>query len=55
MPLTEALEEAHYPTTFERRDAALDRLAFDELLALQLGMVAPAPRHGPTSAAARSR
>jgi ATP-dependent DNA helicase RecG len=39
MPLTEALEEAHYPTAFERRDAALERLAFDELLALQLGMV----------------
>jgi ATP-dependent DNA helicase RecG len=36
----EALEEAHYPTTFERRDDALRRLAFDELLALQLGMVA---------------
>ena len=35
----EALEEAHYPTTFERRDSALRRLAFDELLALQLGMV----------------
>jgi ATP-dependent DNA helicase RecG len=35
----ETLEEAHYPTTFERRDAALRRLAFDELLALQLGMV----------------
>ncbi len=35
----EALEEAHYPTTFERRDAALRRLAFDELLALQIGMV----------------
>ncbi|MBI3746985.1 MAG: ATP-dependent DNA helicase RecG [Chloroflexi bacterium] len=35
----EALEEAHYPTTFERRDAALRRLAFDELLALQVGMV----------------
>jgi len=38
-PLGEALEEAHFPTAFERRDAALDRLAFDELLALQLGMV----------------
>ncbi len=38
-PLTEALEEAHYPTAFEKRDAALERLAFDELLALQLGMV----------------
>ncbi|MEW5991873.1 MAG: ATP-dependent DNA helicase RecG [Chloroflexota bacterium] len=35
----ETLEEAHYPTTFERRDGALRRLAFDELLALQLGMV----------------
>jgi ATP-dependent DNA helicase RecG len=37
--IQETLEEAHYPTTFERRDAALRRLAFDELLALQLGMV----------------
>ena len=35
----DAIEEAHYPTTFERRDAALLRLAFDELLALQIGMV----------------
>jgi ATP-dependent DNA helicase RecG len=35
-----ALEGAHYPDTFEGRDAALRRLAFDELLALQLGMVA---------------
>ena len=35
----EALEAAHYPITFEARDAALRRLAFDELLALQLGMV----------------
>jgi ATP-dependent DNA helicase RecG len=34
-----ALEQAHYPATFEDRDAALDRLAFDELLALQIGMV----------------
>jgi ATP-dependent DNA helicase RecG len=39
-PISRALDEAHYPTTFERRDAALERLAFDELLALQLGMVA---------------
>jgi ATP-dependent DNA helicase RecG len=38
-PIGETLEEAHYPTTFERRDGALRRLAFDELLALQLGMV----------------
>jgi ATP-dependent DNA helicase RecG len=36
----DALEEAHYPSSFEARDAALRRLAFDELLALQLGMVA---------------
>jgi ATP-dependent DNA helicase RecG len=34
-----ALERAHYPSTFEARDEALRRLAFDELLALQLGMV----------------
>jgi ATP-dependent DNA helicase RecG len=34
-----ALEEAHYPSTFPSRDEALRRLAFDELLALQLGMV----------------
>ena len=37
--IARALEEAHYPSTFEGRDAALRRLAFDELLALQLGMV----------------
>ncbi|HVA86144.1 MAG TPA: ATP-dependent DNA helicase RecG [Candidatus Saccharimonadales bacterium] len=34
-----AIETAHYPESFEARDAALRRLAFDELLALQLGMV----------------
>lgn len=39
LAIADALEEAHYPTTFERRDAALTRLAFDELLALQVGMV----------------
>src|SRR5207237_9714250 len=38
-PIGEALEEAHFPTSFEGRDEALDRLAFDELLALQIGMV----------------
>ena len=37
--IAEALEEAHFPTSFEARDRALDRLAFDELLALQIGMV----------------
>jgi ATP-dependent DNA helicase RecG len=35
-----ALEQAHFPDAFPRRDAALRRLAFDELLALQVGMVA---------------
>jgi ATP-dependent DNA helicase RecG len=39
VPIGAALEEAHYPATFDGRDAALRRLAFDELLALQLGMV----------------
>ncbi len=39
VPIGRAIEEAHYPDSFEGRDAALRRLAFDELLALQLGMV----------------
>jgi ATP-dependent DNA helicase RecG len=39
IPVGEALEQAHYPSTFEGRDHALRRLAFDELLALQVGMV----------------
>jgi ATP-dependent DNA helicase RecG len=39
VPIARAIEEAHYPGTFEGRDAALERLAFDELLALQVGMV----------------
>ena len=39
MPIARAIEEAHYPASFEARDDALRRLAFDELLALQLGMV----------------
>jgi ATP-dependent DNA helicase RecG len=34
-----ALEAAHYPPDFGARDAALRRLAFDEFLALQVGMV----------------
>ncbi len=38
-PIAEALEAVHYPPDFEARDAALRRLAYDELLALQLGMV----------------
>ncbi len=36
----EALSQVHFPDSFEHRDAALRRLAFDELLALQVGMVA---------------
>ena len=40
VPIARAIEEAHYPDSFPSRDAALRRLAFDELLALQLGMVA---------------
>jgi len=39
VPIPRAIEEAHYPDSFEGRDDALRRLAFDELLALQLGMV----------------
>ncbi len=35
-----AIEGAHYPDDPEALDAALRRLAFDELLALQVGMVA---------------
>ncbi len=38
-PIGRSLEEAHYPSSFEERDAALRRLAHDELLALQIGMV----------------
>ena len=40
MSIGAALESAHYPDDFPRRDAALKRLGFDELLALQIGMVA---------------
>jgi ATP-dependent DNA helicase RecG len=36
----EAIEWVHFPPDFERLDRALARLAFDELFALQLGMVA---------------
>jgi ATP-dependent DNA helicase RecG len=38
--LREALEQAHYPDDFTAHAAAMHRLAFDELLALQIGMVA---------------
>ena len=39
MTLSGAIEEAHWPHEFEQRDAALRRLAFDELLAVQLSLV----------------
>lgn len=39
MPLATALSEAHWPSEFDQRDAALRRLAFDELLAVQLSLV----------------
>ncbi len=39
MGIGEALAQVHFPDDFERRDAALRRIAFDELLALQVGMV----------------
>ena len=45
-----AVEEAHFPTSFDARDAALDRLAFDELLALQVGMVGRRRQRGRDSA-----
>ena len=35
-----AIEAAHFPDDFAQRDAAVRRLAHDELLALQVGMVA---------------
>ncbi len=46
----EALSEAHFPSSFDTRDAAITRLAFDELLALQLGMVARRRQRGRTTA-----
>ncbi|MEI8334243.1 MAG: DEAD/DEAH box helicase, partial [Chloroflexota bacterium] len=46
----EALRQAHFPDDFEQRDRALLRLAFDELLALQVGMVARRRRRARESA-----
>jgi ATP-dependent DNA helicase RecG len=46
------LEAAHFPEGFDRRDAALERLAFDELLALQLGMVGRRRARGRSAATA---
>ena len=37
--IREAITAAHFPDDFEQRDAAVRRLAHDELLALQVGMV----------------
>ena len=48
--IARALEDAHYPASFEGRDEALRRLAFDELLALQLGMVGRRRQRGRDSA-----
>jgi ATP-dependent DNA helicase RecG len=39
MPLAEAIEALHWPEEFDLRDAALRRLAFDELLAVQIALV----------------
>jgi ATP-dependent DNA helicase RecG len=52
--IVRALEEAHYPVSFDGRDAALRRLAFDELLALQLGMVGRRRQRGRDAAEAIS-
>ena len=38
--IARAIEDAHFPADPEAKDHALARLAFDELLALQVGMVA---------------
>ncbi len=38
--LASAIEWVHFPPSFDDLDRALRRLAFDELLALQLGMIA---------------
>jgi ATP-dependent DNA helicase RecG len=47
-----ALEAAHFPAAFESRDEALRRLAFDELLALQIGMVGRRRQRGRAEAVA---
>jgi len=38
--ISDALEGVHFPADFDSLDAALRRLAFDELVAIQIGMVA---------------
>lgn len=42
--IADAIEWVHFPPDFGQLDDALGRLAFDELLALQLGMVSQARR-----------
>ena len=39
VPISRAIDQVHFPASPEDLEAALRRLAFDELLALQLGMV----------------
>ncbi len=39
LPLSEALRRAHYPDSLQSRDLARRRLAFDELLTLQLSVL----------------
>ena len=39
MPLTDAVHEAHFPSNLERAAMARQRLTFDELLSLQLGLL----------------
>lgn len=39
LPLAEALEQVHFPSDMEQMEQARRRLAFDELLQLQLGML----------------
>ena len=48
-PIGRAIDQVHFPASLEDRDAALRRLAFDELLALQLGMVGRRRQRGRTS------
>ena len=44
--IADAIEWMHFPPDFERLDRAIARLAFDELFALQLGMVARGRQRG---------
>ena len=48
-PIGRAIDQVHFPASLEDRDAALRRLAFDELLALQLGMVGRRRQRGRTT------